>query len=260
MKKFIRYFFELRFLPNLSFFLFDNETWLRLRPIKRFLKIIDADKKKKIVDIGGGTGRLEARLGRSDIFIYDINEEAINIAKKNFKNVIIGSGTKINLEDNFFDWAISIHTLEHISKDERENFILEMIRVSKEGVFMNFPFGEYAKKLCHNFLASLEEKGFEPNKWTQEHLEKELPAIEEINSLLDKQSKFHFKYKFFRNYTAENLYWIQLRTRKNRVLLYILSPLIAFYKYFKINNKPSVELILVGAKSENISNKIIKKL
>jgi len=255
MKKLLRYFFELRFLPNLSSFLFDNEIWLRLRPIKIFLKIIDADKKKKIVDIGGATGRLELRLGRPDIY-----EEAVNIARKNFDNVIVGSGTQINCEDNSFDWSISIHTLEHIPKSERENFILEMIRVSKEGIFMNFPEGEYAEKLCHNFLGRLQERGLELNKWTREHLEKGLPTSEEINTIIEKQEKFHFKLKFIRNYNAENLYWTLIRTRKSRMFKYILSPFLSVYKYLKINSKPYVELILVGSKNEDILNMVIKEL
>lgn len=158
MKKILRYILELSFFPNLSLFLFYNETWLRLRPIKKFLKIIDPEKNKRIIDIGGGTGRLEMQIGRMDITIYDQDEKSIKIAKNNFKNAIIGTGTNITLNDNSFDWVISVHTLEHIPKRNRKHFILEMIRISKEGVYMNFPEGKYAEKLCKNFISALEKK------------------------------------------------------------------------------------------------------
>lgn len=260
MKKFLRYFFELRFLPNLSSFLFDNETWLRLRPIKKFLKVVDVDKKKKIVDIGGGTGRLEQRLGRLDIHLYDINEEAINIARQNFDNVIVGSGTQIKCEDNFFDWAISMHTLEHIEKDQREKFIHEMIRISKEGIFLSFPEGQYAERVCKNFLNKQKKNSQELNKWTLEHLELGLPTTNEINLILEKQNKFHFDYKHIKNYASENLYWTKLRISRNPVLNNIISPLFALYRYLTINIKPSVELILIGTKNEDTTKKIIKKL
>jgi SAM-dependent methyltransferase len=260
MKKKLRYIFELRFFPNFSSFLFDNETWLRLRPVRKFFKVIDPDQNKRIIDVGAGSGRLELRLGRKDIFIYDTNEESINIARQNFKNVKVGSGKGLEYEDNYFDWAISIHTLEHVPKDDRANFILEMIRVSKEGVFLNFPEGKYAEKLCQNFLKSLHKKGMEPNKWTVEHLKMGLPLYDEIKSIVEKQGKFHFDYLPIRNYTAENLYWERLRTSKSIVLKYILSPLFAIFKYFRVYNPPSVELILIGAKNESILKRIINRL
>lgn len=260
MKKILRYILELSFFPNLSLFLFYNETWLRLRPIKKFLKIIDPEKNKRIIDIGGGTGRLEMQIGRMDITIYDQDEKSIKIAKNNFKNAIIGTGTNITLNDNSFDWVISVHTLEHIPKRNRKHFILEMIRISKEGVYMNFPEGKYAEKLCKNFISALEKKGMEANKWTLEHLEMGLPTIEEINSIIETQNKFHFDYKFVRNYYAENLYWTRLRTTKNIILRYVFSPLLALYKYSFIERKPTIELILVGSKNQNILKNIIRKL
>jgi ubiquinone/menaquinone biosynthesis C-methylase UbiE len=250
MKKKLRYIFELRFFPNISSFLFDNETWLRLRPIRKFLKVIDPDQKKRIIDVGAGIGRLELRLGRKDIFIYDTNEDSINIAKLNFENVKAGSGEFIEFDDNYFDWAISIHTLEHVPKNERANFILEMIRVSKEGVFLNFPEGDYAEKLCRNFLNTLQKKGMEPNKWTVEHLKMGLPLIDEIRSIIEKQNKFHFDYIFIRNYQAENLYWTKIATSKSVFMKYFLSPFLSAYKYLRINYKPSVELVLIGAKND----------
>ncbi|HCT30405.1 MAG TPA: hypothetical protein DIW31_06665 [Bacteroidales bacterium] len=252
--------FELRFLPNVNSFLFDNETWLRLRPIKQFLNFVDPKRSKRIIDIGGGSGRLELRLGRTDIYIYDSSEESISVAKHNFKNAIVGSGDNINFEDNSFDWAISIHTLEHIPKDKREFFILEMIRISKEGVFLNFPEGLFAEKLCHNFLNALEKNGLELNKWTIEHLEMGIPTVDEIISIIQKQNKFHFEYKLVRNYKAENMYWTRMRTSKNLVYKYITSPIFAMYKYLNLSSKPTVEMILVGNSTKEMSKEIIEKL
>lgn len=100
----------------------------------------------------------------------------------------------------------------------------------------------------------------EANKWTLEHLEMGLPTIEEINSIIETQNKFHFDYKFVRNYYAENLYWTRLRTTKNIILRYVFSPLLALYKYSFIERKPTIELILVGLKNQNILKNIIRKL
>ncbi|HAF30843.1 MAG TPA: hypothetical protein DCG75_17525 [Bacteroidales bacterium] len=255
IKRRIRYILEFRFLPNVSMFLFNNETWLRLLPLKRFFQFVDPN--KRIIDIGAGIGSLELALNRTDIFIYDIDRVSIDIAKQNFKNTVVGTGSKINFEDDAFDWAISIHTLEHIPKNEREQFILEMIRISKEGVFLNFPEGKYAEVLCKNFLNTLEKNGLPPNKWTLEHLELGLPTVEEVNSILKKQNKFLFKYKLIRNYKAENIYWTRMRTSNSILFKYFTSPLFALYKYANINRKPTIEMILVGSKNYNSLNDIL---
>lgn len=257
MKKALRYLFEVRFLPNISTFLFNNETWLRVLPLKRFFQIIDPQNAKRIIDIGGGTGRLELAINRTDVYIYDLNENSVNIAKQFFKNTIVGNGTKIDLENDSFDWAISIHTLEHIPKDERESFILEMIRISKEGIFLNFPEGEYAKKLCENFLYSLDKNGKELNSWTIEHLEMGLPKVDEIEEILKKQAKFTFKYAFIRNYYAEDFYWTKIKASNNIFQTYLLSPASSFYKVLKYKKQPSVELVLLGSRTEKTSTELL---
>jgi ubiquinone/menaquinone biosynthesis C-methylase UbiE len=259
MRKILPYFFELRFLPNISTFLFNNETWLRLRPLKIFFQSIDPDKKKRIVDIGGGSGWLELALKRTDVYIYDANQESIAIAKKYFNNAIVGSGARIEFDDDSFDWAISIHTLEHILKNDRERFILEMVRISKEGVYLNFPEGEYAAKLCKNFLSALDKNGEPPNKWTVEHLEMKLPKIDEIDEIIKKQDKFVFKYIFIRNYNAENHYWTKNRAANNVIKSYFLSPVDSLMKYLNYKKLPTVELILIGSKTEAGANELLRK-
>ena len=260
MKKKIRYIFELRFAPNLSSFLFNFETWARIRPLKRFLNHVDPKEEKRIIDVGAGTGRLEKALNRKDIFIYDNNEHSIIQASSYFPNTKTGSGSKIDYKDNSFDWAISIHTLEHISNRERPDFLLELIRISGEGVFLNFPEGENARLLCINFLKALEKNDLEPNKWTLEHLEMGLPKIEELFDVLSKQSKFIFKHKYIRNYKIENIYWEKVRASNNILIKYFLSPFLSIWSYFLYYKKPTIELLLLGTKSENFTNNILKKL
>lgn len=260
LKKILRYLFEVRFLPNVSSFLFNNETWLRLLPLKRFLSSIDPEKTKRIVDIGGGTGRLELALKRTDVYIYDLNEESINLAKQHFENAIVGTGEMMGFEADSFDWAISIHTLEHIPKNKREQFILEMIRISKEGVFLNFPEGEFAEKLCTNYLNALSKNGKELNHWTVEHLEMGIPFLNEIDNILKKQNKFIFKYCFIRNFKVENLYWSKIQASDNLIKSYLFTPFVSLKKYLFYRKLPSVELIVLGSKSELITKKLAEQM
>lgn len=260
MKNILSFVLKLRFFPKLSYFLFNNETWLRIRPLKSFFEVVDPENVKRIIDIGGGSGRLELELGRTDVHIYDTNEESINIAKKDFKNATVGNGKTIEFDDDSFDWAISIHTLEHISKNDREQFIMEMIRISKEGVFLNFPEGLFAEELCTNFLDSLKKNGKEPNKWTREHLSLGLPMVNEIASIVEKQDKFFFKYSFIRNYDAENYYWSKIRATNIVLISYFLSPIISICKFLKYRKRPTVELIMLGYKSEENLRELFRRL
>jgi len=259
-KKKLRYIFELRFFPNLSMFLFRYEQWFRRRVFKLFLRAVDPDKTKNIIDIGGGAGRLEKELSRKDIFIYDNHVVDIKKAREYFSNTKVGSGSKIDFPDNSFDWAFSLHTLEHIPKKERGNFILEMLRISKEGIFLNFPEGKYAEKICIEYLEALKKNGKPPNKWTIEHLEHGLPLIEEIIKELSRQDKFVFRYKGIRNYNIEKHYWTKISASGNLIKKYLFTPLISVLGYICRNRYPSGEILLVGTKGLNYTQSIINKI
>jgi ubiquinone/menaquinone biosynthesis C-methylase UbiE len=210
--------------------------------------------------VGAGTGRLERALNRFDIFIYDTNEEAIEIAKQHFSNAIHGTGSRIKFEDNAFDWAISIHTLEHIPRSERPGFLEELIRVSEEGVFLSFPEGNHAEHLCENFLSAQAKRGEPLNKWTQEHLEYGIPRIEVIMPILQDQGKFVFNYKHIRNYHFENFYWKNVRAGNRRLRRYLISPWLSILRHLFRQKKPTVEILIVGTTSESFTNKLIARL
>ena len=59
---------------------------------------------------------------------------------KNIKNVIIGDGRNTMLQNNSFDIAHSNATIEHVGSFESQvSFVREMLRISKESVFIQTP-------------------------------------------------------------------------------------------------------------------------
>ena len=59
---------------------------------------------------------------------------------KNIKNIFIGDGKNTKFEDNSFDIVHSNATLEHVgSLSNQISFIKEMLRISKESVFIQTP-------------------------------------------------------------------------------------------------------------------------
>lgn len=237
------------FIRSVKFFLFSHGLWSRLYYLKKFLHLSDPDSKKKIIDIGGGSGRIAHELDRPDIHVYDLNPAAVEIAKKYVKNAHIGTGTKTPFKDNYFNYAISIHTFEHIPQEDRESFLLEIVRISKDGFYLNFPEGKMTEKLCINYLNKQRSIGREPNKWTLEHLEMGLPNKSDIIDILSKQNKFDIKIFGINNYYIENFVWSNLKVYDNKFIYYFILPVFAFFQYAFHKFGPKTEIVIIAKKT-----------
>ena len=69
-------------------------------------------------------------------YCIDLSSKALDKAKRKIGNhgvFLCGSFFDINLEDNFFDCAISLHTIYHIDKDKQEEAVRKLIAVTKPG-------------------------------------------------------------------------------------------------------------------------------
>lgn len=90
----------------------------------------------KILDIGCGKGFLLFEISEIlpgiEVRGIDISNYAINRAHPEIKNSLtVGSATRINYSDNYFDLAISINTLHNLYNYELEKALVEMQRVAK---------------------------------------------------------------------------------------------------------------------------------
>jgi len=69
-------------------------------------------------------------------YCIDLSKKALDDAKKKIGNhgvFLCGSFFDIFLEEDFFDCAISLHTIYHIDKDKQEEAVRKLIRVTKPG-------------------------------------------------------------------------------------------------------------------------------
>lgn len=109
--------------------------------IGRYQAGLSVVESKIVLDIACGSGygtKLMAAKARK-VYGVDIDEETINYAKEHFsgKNItyLVGSGTKIPLDNNTVDVVVSYETIEHI--DDYGTFINEVKRVLKpDGLFL----------------------------------------------------------------------------------------------------------------------------
>ena len=176
--------------------------------IQRYAEIIKKDK-LKVLDVGGA-GSMLAEFLDIDLTIIDIipNEETT-------ANYVVGSALDMPFEDNEFDVVLSCDVLEHIKKEDREVFIKECARVSKDLLVIAAPFNltgvRMAEISANNFYRSFTGKN---HIWLEEHLKDELPELYQTKKYL---KKLNLDYGYF-SHTSLN-YW-QLVTRMGFLLVY----------------------------------------
>jgi ubiquinone/menaquinone biosynthesis C-methylase UbiE len=122
---------------------------------------------KIILDVGCGTGLYLLtflKLGAKYVAGQDISIEAVNIAqnickKNSFSNFEVKAGNceKLLFDDLMFDLVFSGDVFEHITKEEKNNFINEIFRVLKPGGKFTIKtpnkdylrFSIFYKKICY---------------------------------------------------------------------------------------------------------------
>jgi hypothetical protein len=139
-------------------------------------------KKVKVLDVGGYNGAIRDFLPGCDITILDMVDDEVT------EKYVKASGADIPFKDNSFDIVISCDTLEHIPADKRDKFIQELIRVSKNNVFLCAPFGsesvESAEKVSDTFYESMTGESY---VWLKEHKEFVLPKKEWLRKQLQNE-------------------------------------------------------------------------
>ena len=192
-----------------------------------------------VLDVGGGTGDLYDLSGNKNVTIFDINYEELNIAKKKGLKIVKGDALKLPFNDKSFDTVISVATLEHISKEKRNKFLDELIRVSKKRILIYTPYGETGEKYDKKLYDFRKKIGRE-DKWTLEHIKNGLPRIEEL------KNKFpNAKIKKIQNSQS----WYFLMILQSIPIINKILPGIAYFILKPIHNRePTIGLLLFVGK------------
>ena len=110
-------------------------TKCRLRVLRHI-----PEKGKNILDMASGPIQYKEYLAYSKNFkkryCIDLSSKALEDARKKIGEhgvFICGSFLDIPLESDFFDCAISLHTIYHIDREKQEEAVRKLIRVTKPG-------------------------------------------------------------------------------------------------------------------------------
>lgn len=159
---------------------FDFDQYGRYASVRRIVEMNRKNNQSfRILDVGGRGNHLQQFLPNDEVFyldpLVDQNEDA---------NYIPGDGCEMPLEDNSFDFVVSLDTFEHIPKDQRDNFVREHIRVARLMAIIIAPFTSpgvaQAEKQANIFFESLTG---EEHPWLTEHIAYGLPELDQVTNI-----------------------------------------------------------------------------
>lgn len=127
--------------------------------IARYLESIGTKKGMRLIELGSGSGRplayLKTLFPELEVWGVDYSKSGITYAKKvygktgvTFKHV---KAQDTSLQNESFDFVISSHVIEHVTKEEGFRFIEEANRLVKKGgyVFIGTPERRNCQNLYH---------------------------------------------------------------------------------------------------------------
>ncbi len=126
----------------------------------------------KVLDVGGFPGLMVDWLPDDSVTVVDVIEAEA-------PNYIQASGAELPFEDSSFDLVCTCDTLEHVPAGERDAFLRELARVSKEYLFMTAPFADERTTMAEEILYGYVERVLKTDFVTlREHLDNGLPDLD----------------------------------------------------------------------------------
>ncbi|RJP34958.1 MAG: class I SAM-dependent methyltransferase [Candidatus Omnitrophota bacterium] len=151
------------------------DAWQRCETIKHFINWRLPDPDGHLLDIGGYPGRMRAMMPQHRWVICD---PLVDAAGEQLR----GSATALPFADGAFDLAVSLDVLEHIPPEERFAAVEEMVRVSRIGIVISFPYRhplvEAAERSVCDAYSLLHDGKDHP--WLAEHAQRALPDYQAI--------------------------------------------------------------------------------
>lgn len=145
-----------------------------------------------------------------------------------------GTGLKIPFADKSFDVVISVDTLEHISSENREKVILEMIRVAKKEIIIAVPTGEKSSKQDKELNEAYKQIYGKSFYFLDEQIGHGLPDEEEIKKILGDNVKIEKNESLIlRDFLMRG--WMKTDFFSK---LFYWKILLLFILFFKLFNKP----------------------
>jgi ubiquinone/menaquinone biosynthesis C-methylase UbiE len=142
-----------------------------------------------ILDLPCGTGRLLDTYGSGGFTVTgaDISDEMLKIARTRFSgssnySFIKCDAERLQLEDESFDYLVSLRLMCHLPKDVRQRVLAEMARVTKRILIVNYHFDVNSPLMLFNKLLN-RQAAFLPYPLLESHMRGETAFCRNIEIL-----------------------------------------------------------------------------
>jgi ubiquinone/menaquinone biosynthesis C-methylase UbiE len=121
--------------PSLNATAVDFNQNLRFQYIiKNLKKQIQATPNPVILDVGAGMGTLANYLSTQNCSVINLETSR----KRRLKNQVIADGRNLPFKNQAFDVTVSSDVLEHVAVPDRDRFLHEMLRCTKNGTIITY--------------------------------------------------------------------------------------------------------------------------
>ncbi len=151
----------------------------------------------KILEIGANEHKNLERFLPNDI-IYYLDIQLSNELKSDIQYILADATNMPEIESDSFDIVIALDVFEHIPRELREKFLLELNRVAKKTVILAGPFSEKGVNEAEVRVNEYFKIKFGTDYiWLEEHIKNGLPSLSETMQILNLNFKgkiSHFRH------------------------------------------------------------------
>jgi len=207
------------------------------------------DSERSLLDAGCGENLFANYFFRGQVLGVDI---ARPTSPQNVGRFVTGSILRLPLQDDSFDWAVSIDVLEHLPENLRTAAVSELVRVVRSGVVIAFPFDGHSRELDEQYFIDLQARHHSIPEWLEEHLRQPYPQIESVLNLIATKARANgFEVRSSVLY-SENirvtrmLRWCSIRSKIGYLFLNLLFGILLPVMPRKLTRKGSYRAILIA--------------
>jgi GT2 family glycosyltransferase len=137
-------------LQEIAFDLY--ERYILLEHIGKFFR--PSDPTYRVLDVGGHTEAFWPGFSSlAGVLIPDARVAVVDtLPNAQLQNYIRASGAKLPFRDSAFDLVCSLDTLEHIPGEQRPAFLSELLRVTRDGLYLAFPFDSASNRWAESVM------------------------------------------------------------------------------------------------------------
>lgn len=220
---------------------------LRYHPI---VKDIKQSEFKRILEVGSDDYGIAPFLNKGfKVTLFDTSFRRKSLKTVHYKT---GSVLKLPFKKSAYDVVVSLDMLEHIPQKHRDKAINELLRVTKNKLYLGFPCDGGAKKRDLLFLKLVSPfKNLPHTKYIREHIENGLPRSKNVLNTI--KSKSHYKVRLINNLNAKLELYLVVVSNLDFLPILAIQKLLDRLKWDILPSMFSIFMFLFGWMSQPFS-------